>query len=804
MWRRRLPLVSPRLHVDLPLMTYPTTALDDLIDQFESEWSPGPTSSIRTTLEQFGLTNDEVAITELVRIDIERRYCSGLSCRLDDYFSQFPVLLVHPERAVEIAYEDYRVCTQLGHPIPPERYRSIPGIESQTWHQHFQLEFLQEEFNAPRSPADQQKTNQESSTHVDEPIRIMLKKIGFEPIQRLGSGAFSQVYLAQQDDLARRYVVLKVVRQPRGEPQMMAMLQHTNIVPIYSFHYVDSFSVICMPYAGGVTLNDYLHNAAHGESRDGESLIRTICNRNEKTIEVTEEFDFADRTNPNKLPNPLLTNLGTTPLQPLRVFNNEQLAVWIFERLAGALSHSHARGVLHGDIKPANVLIRNDGEPALMDFNLSRSLQHANGETVGGTLAYMSPENMRRMMQGTSAEDQRSDIYSLGMMLFELLTGELPFPQPFSQADTDIEAAIAARQEPLRWSAKHRISNSLQSILKRCLAFHPDERYESASQLHEDLQRESQNRPLRFARESISSQLTKWVQRHPRSTSAASVSMLSLVCLVPLVWLAVGWRSSSIQANATVSFETFADESNDTLLSMMANPQRYEAAEVKALLLPLENSRLLEKKTIDELILPNYLDAAAIEHRRSVLLRHTVSAALAECERLHQNQEVDQSHNTLAKLVEAAKYLAEQDTSRAVTHLEARFAAITGKHDLASSLLQQAEKLAMQSDSEYYLEAVRLMADRKWSSARDMLGTLADRNAIPTTLRWTSLGRTQLQLGQYEDAKLSFTQSLERAPNASRLWLLRASCWGKLGDLNRAENDLKQALALDPTMAMGT
>lgn len=778
-----------------------TETVDDLIDHFETEWSPHATATIGTTLKRFQLADDEVALTELIRIDIERRYGSGLPCRLKDYFTQFPILHQYPERAVEIAYEDYRVSIQLGHSIPPQRYRFIPGIKTQLWHQQFQEDVREHELSRSRSPGKPRASiSAGTGRDVDESTRLLLRQIGFEPVQRIGVGAFSQVFLAQQIDLASRYVVLKVVRQPRGEPQMMAMLQHTNIVPIYSFHFVDGYTIICMPYAGGVTLNDYLLDPVRDRSRDGESLIQTIREDRDDTITSSDNVDRARSLSDDAAQCRGLSDDVATPLQRLRRLNKEQLAVWMFERLAGALSHSHARGVLHGDLKPANVLIRNDGEPALMDFNLSRSLRRTSGAIVGGTLAYMSPENLRQMMQGTDTDDERSDIYSLGMMLFELLTGSLPFPRPLSQADTDIEAAINVRQQPVVCSIEYCVSDGLWSIVQKCLQYEPSRRYQSADQLQEDLLRESQSRSLLYAQEASSAKVAKWVRRHPRSTSAAAVSVLATVVIIPLIWVALGWRSTMIRAESTAGFNAFFEESNGSLLTMMADPQRYEVSSVQGLLLPLEKHRLLDRQVIDALICPDDLERASIDHRRNVLLRHLVSTAVAECERLRRSYEPAKSLNTLTRLIETAKYVQGSTGSRAITFLEAKLAESNGNSERSIALYQNAVEIPISSDNEYFLEAVRQMADRKWSIARDMLGALADRDAVPTSLRWTTLGRTQLQLGEYENAKLSFTQSIERAPRASRLWLLRASCCGKLGELSRAESDIKQAMALDPSL----
>src|SRR5205814_339332 len=114
-------------------------------------------------------------------------------------------------------------------------------------------------------------------------------------------------------------------------------------------------------------------------------------------------------------------------------------AAWIVARLADALQHAHDRGVLHRDVKPSNVLIDRDGQPLLLDFNLAHDVNNAQARiTVGGTIAYMSPEHLRALaardpMLGRQV-DGRSDIYSLGMVLFEMLAGESPFDLSASYA----------------------------------------------------------------------------------------------------------------------------------------------------------------------------------------------------------------------------------------------------------------------------------------------------------------------------------------------------------------------------------
>ena len=100
-------------------------------------------------------------------------------------------------------------------------------------------------------------------------------------------------------------------------------------------------------------------------------------------------------------------------------------------RLADGLAHAHERGILHRDLKPANILMTDEGQPMLLDFNLSEDSEVRPGAAaaVGGTLPYMAPEHLEALRGGASP-DARSDLYSLGVILYELLTVRRPFPVP--------------------------------------------------------------------------------------------------------------------------------------------------------------------------------------------------------------------------------------------------------------------------------------------------------------------------------------------------------------------------------------
>jgi tetratricopeptide (TPR) repeat protein len=155
----------------------------------------------------------------------------------------------------------------------------------------------------------------------------------------------------------------------------------------------------------------------------------------------------------------------------------------------------------------------------------------------------------------------------------------------------------------------------------------------------------------------------------------------------------------------------------------------------------------------------------------------------------------------LNQLVQAPQRIQGDRESRACLFIRSEQARLAGDPETSRSLSQRAESLTWQDDdTESYLEAIRLFTLRDYPQARDILTTLADRGTIPTALRWTTLGRSQYHQGQYEDAKLSFTQSIERAPHASRLWKLRGLCYYKTREYARAAEDFSQAIKLEPTL----
>jgi serine/threonine protein kinase/Tfp pilus assembly protein PilF len=408
---------------------------------------------------------------------------------------------------------------------------------------------------------------------------------GFLIRGELGRGTFGRVYLAEQSGLANRPVALKVSRLLGEEPRNLARLQHAHIVPIYSVHDdpITGLRLLCMPYVGGTNLARILELlgpdaplvgtgrtfiqaldrlaalqtsvAAVGSSAFPESPApdspwsREPEHRSDQSSPVREDHR---RHLPSCLIGPddgldeaTAGDAERGAEQPARHFLRRagyiQAAVWVAARLAEALEHAHDRGLLHRDVKPSNVLIAGDGTPMLLDFNLSTDIFRESTPAearamLGGTLPYMSPEHLDAFnpIGTTSAKeiDGRSDIYAIGLILFEMITGAPPFEEPPASLPlVEIVTMMTYQRRMILPSARAinpKVSWSLESVLWKCLEPNPDRRYRLAGELAEDLRRLLDDRPLRHAPElSVRERAAKWVRRHPGARSTTTLGMVS-------------------------------------------------------------------------------------------------------------------------------------------------------------------------------------------------------------------------------------------------------------------------------------
>lgn len=257
----------------------------------------------------------------------------------------------------------------------------------------------------------------------------------YEIIELIGSGGMANVYKALCHRL-NRYDAVKIMRDEtaantelrrrfRAESQAVAMLSHPNIVSVYDVSHNDDVEYIVMELIDGITLKQYLQKKS--------------------VLDPAEVLDFTIQT-------------------------------------AKALEHAHSKGIIHRDIKPQNIMLLKDGMIKVADFgiaSLENTIEENNGETVG-SVHYIAPEQARG-----EAPDARSDIYSLGIVMYEMLTGRLPYV-----GNSDVEVAVKhMNTDPVTpRDIVPSIPEELERICLKAMNSNIDERYQTASEMLADLE----------------------------------------------------------------------------------------------------------------------------------------------------------------------------------------------------------------------------------------------------------------------------------------------------------------------------
>ncbi len=359
---------------------------------------------------------------------------------------------------------------------------------------------------------------------------------GFQLVRELGRGAFGRVFLATQPELAGRPVALKVSADLTGESRALAQLQHTNIVPVYSMHRSGLLQGVCMPYFGSTTMADLLkrYRVLNHLPATGRELVETLQNISKPTHNNTDPAE-SEELDPTVVPR--VESQTDSILTLLSRESYVRAICWLGARLADGLAHAHERGLLHRDIKPANVLITDYGQPMLLDFGIAEDLKLRTtlaSAVVAGTVPYMAPEHLEELRTGLAQADARSDVYALGIVLFELLTGRYPFRAPTGAIEDEIPKLIAERQNgaPELRSLSRDISPALESIVRTCLNPNPLRRYQTAADLRDDLDRYLAYQPLKIATEpSYRERFKNWSRRHPLMTSNATLGAVAIAVM---------------------------------------------------------------------------------------------------------------------------------------------------------------------------------------------------------------------------------------------------------------------------------
>jgi serine/threonine protein kinase/Tfp pilus assembly protein PilF len=367
----------------------------------------------------------------------------------------------------------------------------------------------------------------------------------FQLLREIGRGGMGVVYEAEQLSLSRR-VALKVLpfaatldakqlQRFKSEARAAAHLHHENIVPVYGVGCHRGVHYYAMQFIEGRTLAALiaekrqqagLPRAEHAAS---ESVVKSLPGSERPAGETKIQGAGASTTKQS----------SSTPAY-------FQTVARLGIEAALALDHAHQLGVVHRDIKPSNLLLDTSGKLWVTDFGLARSPAEQaltrSGELVG-TLRYMSPE---QAFAKRGLVDHRSDIYSLGVTLYEALTLEAAYPAG-DREELLQSMTISDPCPPRRLNSAMPVD--LETIVLKAMAREPQQRYHTAQELADDLTSFLEHRPIRATRPSIRERLAKWTWRHRSMVNmVASVLVLAVVGLAAT--MAIIWHEMELTTQA--------------------------------------------------------------------------------------------------------------------------------------------------------------------------------------------------------------------------------------------------------------
>ena len=413
------------------------------------------------------------------------------------------------------------------------------------------------------------------------PLLEVPERVGpFRIVSRLGFGGMGAVYLAQQDEPIERRVAVKVIhalhhakwrRRFSAECQALARLNHPHIAALYEVGTTRALSGDGLPYVAM-------------ELVDGEP-INTWCDRERSSLEQRLE---------------------------------------IFLDVCAGISHAHQNGILHCDLKPGNVLVtRAEGRAKVIDFGIARAVDDLPGadsitrDLIFGSPPYVSPEMID---DGGRSPDTRTDVYALGLILYELLVGTLPFrvcstwllmlqisekePESpsarFSGLASGEQAEIAAARRTDAPSLIRRCRGDLDAIVVKAIDRDPDRRYGTAAELAADLRRHLAGEPIQARAPASAELLGRFLRRHKRW--AISVILLFAVLSAGIVARTIEARRANAEAERANAEAERANAETERAQAALA-----ESEQIRRFLIDLFQAANPEKTagatvTVDELL----------------------------------------------------------------------------------------------------------------------------------------------------------------------------------------------------------
>ncbi|WP_236621212.1 serine/threonine-protein kinase [Rhodopirellula sallentina] len=437
----------------------------------ESESADAPQDLIRYLPDSDRETRHFVLV-ELIKLQMAMAAENGTPRPLERYFDALPDLISPSTTPLDLILEDIQLQRECG--LNPE-YKT------------FAERFPQySDSLAPLLGVCETALPREH-TQPPDPVAPGETLDDFEIIQLLGKGAFAHVYLARQISMSR-LVAVKVSRWKSNEAldasesRALAQFDHPNIIRVFDQRFLREppLHLLYMQFHPGGTLADVIAKAklTHHNRRRGALLLQSVDENLLASAQVVPE--------------------RSTTREWINEIEWPKLVAWIGIQLAGALQAAHDTGVLHRDVKPANVLLTAEGIPQLADFNVS--LAGASGRagaacSLGGSVGYMAPEHLRAITANLLAPQEevreRADLYSLAVLLWELWQGQRPFDCASSAASWT-QAVSNQLDGRLKELKPPRYNNTawqrvLESVLRRALSADPESRPATGAEFAGDL-----------------------------------------------------------------------------------------------------------------------------------------------------------------------------------------------------------------------------------------------------------------------------------------------------------------------------
>jgi tetratricopeptide (TPR) repeat protein/predicted Ser/Thr protein kinase len=681
------------------------------------------------------------------------RWRQGDPVRVEAYLEQHPGLRTDPEALLELIYHEVVLRQRRGDDPSLAEYLERFGELDGQLRLLFEVDGALEEV-APGGPASTPDfpgsacgaALGRAGHGLGAPPPEALPAVpGYEVLAELGRGGMGVVYLARHVALKRLVALKMILAGPyagatersrfRTEAEAAARLDHPNIVRIYEVGEHDGRGYLALEYVEGGRLDERVAGGGQPE-REAARLV---------------------------------------------------------ELLARAVHHAHRHGVLHRDLKPSNILLTGDGVPRITDFGLAR-LTDAEGptptEAVLGTPQYMAPEQAAGKPREVGPA---ADVYSLGAILYHLLTGRPPFQ---GGALLDVLDQVRNREPPPPARLRRGLTRDLETVCLKCLEKRPGQRYESALALADDLARFLAGQPVQARRGSLGERLWRSVRRRPALLAKGALA-LSVLCLgASLVWdLRLAGR---LARRGGEKYRAFVRKRDDAFFHGLLTPEQgglFTGPQVDA------NWRAAGSSAREALAVAGCANLQAGELKPSLEGRpegqlaadcYSLLLILAEARgrQLVAGEPSRERYREALRILARARRLGLRTRSY---HLRrGRFLGLLGEHEEAAREQRRAAALQPEGALDHFLLGEGCYRRGELAGARD---SFARALAVEPEHFWAQffLAVCDLRRRQWEAARAGLTSCLARRPGFLWAYLFRGLANEKLNAPAQAEADFAKA-----------